>query len=290
MHELLQEILMLPDAALLRDELDHLLDEEYQRRLKFREDITEDDKAEFINGEIIYHSPVKWQHNVVAKRILHVLNHYVERYSLGYVGYEKVLVAFTRNDYEPDICYFNQSKVADFKLDQMIFPIPDLVVEVLSPSTEAYDRKIKYKDFESHGVTEYWIADPADGTLEQYCFENGKYSLRFNDCEGMIVSEAVPGFSTDVAIFFDDEVYNIYVLKEEREIAKMKKEILAKDNLLSEKDNLLSEKDNLLSEKDNLLSEKDNQLAKKEELISQQNNSLAEKERLINELQRKIRT
>lgn len=54
---------------------------------------------------------------------------------------------------------------------------PDLVVEVLSPSTAKNDRGHKKDVYESCGVGEYWIVNPADKTLEQYLLNEGKYVL-----------------------------------------------------------------------------------------------------------------
>ena len=54
---------------------------------------------------------------------------------------------------------------------------PDLVLEVLSPSTARYDRGRKKDIYEACGVREYWIADPANKTLEQYVLMDGKLLL-----------------------------------------------------------------------------------------------------------------
>jgi Uma2 family endonuclease len=42
---------------------------------------------------------------------------------------------------------------------------PDLVVEILSPSTSGKDLKQKFNLYEQRGVREYWIADPSGGTV-----------------------------------------------------------------------------------------------------------------------------
>lgn len=57
---------------------------------------------------------------------------------------KKALVELTRNSYEPDICYFGPAKAADIKPDLLYFPAPDLVVEVLSKSTQKNDWEIKF--------------------------------------------------------------------------------------------------------------------------------------------------
>lgn len=201
----LQYLLDSPRLPFIARKIDAVLADEAQRRREFYAAISEGDKAEFINGEAIFHSPVKLRHNVVAKRLLILLDTFVMIHDLGFVGYEKIMVSLTRNDYEPDICYFNQAKSAKFRPDQMRFPAPDLVVEVLSESTEQHDRGVKFDDYAAHGVQEYWIIDPETETLEQYRLpENGDiYQLAIKAMTGQVNSFAVPGFEIPVRAIFD---------------------------------------------------------------------------------------
>ena len=60
----------------------------------------------------------------------------------------------------PDICFWSKEKADGFLDDQMIFPAPDFVVEILSKSTTKNDRTIKHQDYAAHGIREYWIIDP----------------------------------------------------------------------------------------------------------------------------------
>lgn len=55
---------------------------------------------------------------------------------------------------------------------------PDLIVEVLLPSTAKNDRGYKKDLYEQSGVKEYWIVDPAMRSIEAYLLEDGKYSLK----------------------------------------------------------------------------------------------------------------
>ena len=54
---------------------------------------------------------------------------------------------------------------------------PDLVVEVLSPSTAKRDRVDKKAVYERCGVREYWLVDPKNRTIEQYLLRDGKLEL-----------------------------------------------------------------------------------------------------------------
>jgi hypothetical protein len=55
------------------------------------------------------------------------------------------MIGLTRNDYEPDLVYFSKDKVDVFTDDQMIFPAPNFVVEILSKKTATRDEGIKKK-------------------------------------------------------------------------------------------------------------------------------------------------
>ena len=136
-----------------------------------------------------------------------LLSAFVTLHDLGYVGYEKIMVSLTRNDYEPDICFFGTAKAAQLTPDQMRFPAPDFVVEVLSETTQAVDRGVKFDDYAAHGVVEYWIVDPVTETLEQYRLpENGDvYELVIKAMTGQVRSVAVPGFEIPVRAIFEPQ-------------------------------------------------------------------------------------
>ena len=176
---------------------------EAKKRRYFYDVVTEQQKAEFINGEIIVHSPVKLRHAVASDRLMMLLNVFVQKHELGIAFHEKILIVLTRNDYEPDICFFGPEKAKAFTPSQSKFPAPDLIVEVLSESTEANDRGIKFEDYAAHGVVEYWIVDPVAETIEQYLLQEGVYRLAVKVKTGSIASAIVAGFEIPVRAVFD---------------------------------------------------------------------------------------
>ncbi len=184
-------------------ELKQVLVDERRRRQQFFEHVTEEQKAEFINGRIVVHSPVRLEHNAASFGLAKLIGAYVEKHALGFVGHEKLMISLTRNDYEPDICYFKAAKAAKFKPTQMKFPAPDLVVEVLSASTEKIDRGIKFEDYAAHGVDEYWIVDPSKRTVEQYRLSGSRYTLEHKLKTGSIRSEVIEGLKIPVRAAFD---------------------------------------------------------------------------------------
>jgi Uma2 family endonuclease len=202
-NQALQQLLRSPRLPEAVRRLQAVARAEAKQRRYFYDVVTEQQKAEFINGEIIVHSPVKQRHSEASENLFTLLKMYVRKHGLGVVRHEKILIILTRNDYEPDICFFCADKAASFTPAQSKFPAPDLAVEVLSESTEAADRGVKFEDYAAHGVGEYWIVDPIAETIEQYLPHEGVYLLAVKVKTGTIASAVVMGFEIPVRAVFD---------------------------------------------------------------------------------------
>jgi Uma2 family endonuclease len=181
---------------------------ERELREKFYEEITPDMKAEFINGQVIMHSPATALHTETRMRVTNLLSNYVHFRSLGMIFDEKTLCTFPRNDYEPDVIFFAKAKAAKIKPDTWQFPPPDFACEVISPSTESRDRGVKFRDYEAHGVQEYWIVDPKKRILEQYVLIRGRrYELRLKAGTGEVSSVAIKGLKLPIRALFDAKTH-----------------------------------------------------------------------------------
>lgn len=200
-------ILDSPSAPQLAAHLNAALAEEKSRRLHFYKEIDDDVKAEFINGEVVIHSPVKKEHTDAVGFLYKMLDTYVRLQQLGYVGYEKVMIALSRNDYEPDVVYFGPEKAHDFQKGHWKYPAPDLAVEVVSEGTELRDRGVKMEDYAAHGVGEYWIIDPVEESVEQYILHDGRYKLHLKAGQGPISSVVVRGFAIEIRAIFDERLH-----------------------------------------------------------------------------------
>lgn len=203
MTDLIDKLVHSPKLYFVYHRIGDILTEEQRKRQEFYASINEDDKAEFINGEIMFHSPVKLRHSDASGNLFVLLSAFVRLHNLGQVSHEKILISLTRNDYEPDVCYFDKKTSAQFTPDQMQFPAPNLIIEVLSPSTEERDRGVKFEDYAAHGVTEYWIIDPETETLEQYVLAGEQYNLMIKARSGVVTSVAVAGFEIPIRAIFD---------------------------------------------------------------------------------------
>lgn len=204
----LSSLMSRPDLPRIAETINATLREEQQRRKRFREELTPSVKAEFIGGETVMHSPAKAKHMRVTDNLVSLLRHFVILKRLGEVFTEKALVCLTRNDYEPDVCFFKAEKSDGFDGNTMEFPAPDLVVEVLSELTAHRDRGVKFDDYALHGIREYWIIDCDGQSLEQYVLPEGAsvYQLAHKLTEGPVESVVVSGFRIPVAALFDAKV------------------------------------------------------------------------------------
>lgn len=205
MDALLSPLIESPRLVQYVEELQSIVEAERAKREQFYEDISPEDKWEFINGEVIMHSPATAKHTKVLGRILKLLSTYVEVHRLGMVLFEKALVSFTRNDYEPDIVYFDASTSAKIEDAQWKLPVPQMVVEVLSPSSRTRDRGDKYLDYAAHAVKEYWIVDPEDESIEQHLLDGRVFRLAAKQQNGTIHCQTVAGFAMPVRAAFDHE-------------------------------------------------------------------------------------
>ena len=116
---------MLPE---LIQEAQRVMGREQRLREKFYADITPENKWEFIQGEIVMHSPALNRHLMASKGIFKLMDSFVQVHNLGVVHIEKAMASFPRNDYEPDVIFFGTAKSALITPDTLRFPIPDLIV------------------------------------------------------------------------------------------------------------------------------------------------------------------
>ena len=74
---------------------------------------------------------------------------------------------------------------------------PDLVVEILSPSTSERDRTLKRDLYLRSGVGEYWIVDPEHHQVAKYVLQHSDYAVEGTHTD-RITCEAFPGVSVDL--------------------------------------------------------------------------------------------
>jgi len=82
-----------------------------------------------------------------------------------------------RNFYEPDVFWIRPDNGLCTLVEKHYWHgAPDLIIEILSPSTAYRDRGIKYEMYEKHGVREYWLVDPEAAFIEVYVLAEGRFA------------------------------------------------------------------------------------------------------------------
>lgn len=209
----IQEVLNSHWLPQIAEQITAKLSKENAARLRFYDEMSESEKTEFIDGEVVVHSPARDWHTEAVQNLQMLLHLWSKKFG-GKVRSEKALCIFKRNDYEPDIVYFGVEKAKLISGETMKYPVPDFIVEVLSESTTKNDRGVKYEDYEDQGVLEYWIVDPKTQILEQYVLsESKKFWLALKSNEGVVASSLLQGFAIPIRAMFDEEVHQATVEK-----------------------------------------------------------------------------
>jgi Uma2 family endonuclease len=130
---------------------------------------------QLIGGQLVVSPSPTLQHQRVLGRIFRIVSGFVEENGLGEVLIAPIDLRLEDSDvYQPDLVFVAAAD-GDRLGERAIEGAPDLVVEVLSPSTAGYDLRQKRDAYERHGVKEYWIVDPAARRIEVYALEDGRF-------------------------------------------------------------------------------------------------------------------
>jgi Uma2 family endonuclease len=114
-------------------------------------------RYEVVRGALFVTPPPSTDHETIAARLSQLLTPYVAAHGLGYVYHPRSVIQRAGSQTEPDLTV-RQPPSPGAKWERV--PMPILVVEVLSRSTEQRDRKEKRSYYlEDAGIPEYWIVD-----------------------------------------------------------------------------------------------------------------------------------
>ena len=135
----------------------------------------EDRRDELVAGEIVAMSPSPgWNHITIAGNIYRIFGNFLKGKPCKAIPDGLDLHLDEDNIFIPDMMVVcDPSKIRP----RGVYGGPDLVVEVLSPSTGKKDRWQKKNAYESNGIPEYWIVDPKAKSIEAYLLSDGKYIL-----------------------------------------------------------------------------------------------------------------
>ncbi len=133
---------------------------------------------QLINGELIMSpAPISY-HQILSGRLFKIIDNFLEKNNLGgiclYAPIDVVLDA--ENIFQPDLIYISAERKTQL-LQNQIMGAPDLVIEILSPSTAYYDLRQKKDVYERFGVKEYLIVDPLRKDAELHVLMDQEFVL-----------------------------------------------------------------------------------------------------------------
>ena len=158
---------------------------------------------QLIGGELIMTpSPIPY-HQIVKHNIEFELSSFVREKRLGIVLDAPLDVYLSETEtYQPDIIFISKDRL-NIIGEKKIEAAPDLVIEILSPSTAYYDLRHKKRIYEKSGVKEYWIVDPMEKGIEVYENVNGEFKV-FSQAQekDRVKSKLLDGFEVELEKVF----------------------------------------------------------------------------------------
>ncbi len=174
---------------------------------EFRTMLFEDDDTyyyEIIEGHMIRKSAPAPLHQRISLKLLLVLDKFVSDAKSGELFHSPIDVYLDEyNKPQPDIIFISKEKSKMITHDG-IMGVPDLIVEIISPSSIIRDRIEKKNLYERIGVQEYWLVDPQYEAIEVYTIQNNRYELlsAVTTLEGEFKSTIFDGLSIHLDAVF----------------------------------------------------------------------------------------
>ena len=126
---------------------------------------SDDERCELLDGEFIMAPAPNIGHQRIDTRLVSSLHTFVKERRLGEVLCPPCDVVLSNtNVVQPDLLFVSREREHILRGGDNVQGAPDLVVEILSPSTAARDKSLKRDLYAKHGVLEYWLVDPVAQT------------------------------------------------------------------------------------------------------------------------------
>jgi len=158
---------------------------------------------QLVENELIMSPSPNSVHQAIVARLSQIMLNFLDNLNKdGYVAVSMDVVFDENNVFQPDVLYVSGERKNEI-VKERVEGVPDLVVEILSPSNAYYDLRQKKDIYQKYGVKEYIIVDPLVLNFELYTLNNGVYQLHQKAGKTEKLNSVVlPGLSFDVAKIF----------------------------------------------------------------------------------------
>jgi Uma2 family endonuclease len=148
----------------------------YQDLLGLPEDLL---RHELIDGEHYVTPSPNTKHQRVVMNLGWLVRGYLEEHPIGEVFASPLDIVLSKFDVvEPDLLYISRERLERHLNDRNLAAAPELVIEVLSPSTRRRDEGVKHRLYERYGVLEYWRIDPVSDAVKVFHLVEGRFVLQ----------------------------------------------------------------------------------------------------------------
>jgi Uma2 family endonuclease len=160
-------------------------------------------RYELYDGELrVVPSPLP-RHQIISIRLVEALIEHRRRHG-GLVLTAPFDIVLSAHDVvQPDLVYFGPDTAGSIRPDEPVHVVPDLAIEILSPSTARIDRGCKRDLLAQYGLREYWVVDPHARRIEVSVLEDGGYRAPRIIEHGLCESPGVPGLTINLTSLFD---------------------------------------------------------------------------------------
>ena len=157
--------------------------------------------TQLIDGCIIKDPSPTYQHQRVSRRLQTILIAYFEKKDPHGEVFDAPLDLYINKHtvVQPDLFYLPGKRPAR---SNPVDSLPELIVEILSPTSTQIDRVKKLNNYQQAGIPHYWIVDPINGLLECYELREGYYASIVRYSEGMFSHPSFPGLSFNINALF----------------------------------------------------------------------------------------
>lgn len=151
-------------------------------------------RAEWVDGEVIVMSPASEPRQNLNGFLSSLLRYFVEAHGQGQILIPpfQMKLSTRPSGREPDLLFISKENLSNLKRNYLDGPA-DMVVEIVSPDSQARDRGDKFYEYEEAGVLEYWILDQTRRRAEFYHLVEGTYKLIDPDENGIYRSKVLEG-------------------------------------------------------------------------------------------------
>ena len=132
-------------------------------------------RLELVNGEIVVSPSPTSEHSDVIFNLVEILRPYVRERNLGRLLGDVDTVLSPSTTRRPDLIFVSRRRVRI--VQDVVKGVPDLCIEVVSPTSATMDRVEKFALYQVSGVKHYWIVDPHARMVEAFVLKGGVYSL-----------------------------------------------------------------------------------------------------------------